>query len=101
MRAYLESPVHEAAEIYMNGQLAGCVWHPPYRVDLTHHAHYGKNELRVVVFNTAINELAGQAQPSYRLLRAKYGAEFFPQGMDNLEPLPSGILAVPKLLIEH
>ena len=101
MRAYLDSPIRDAAEIYVNGKLAGYVWHPPFRVDLTPFVHPGKNLLRIVVFNTAINELAGETLPDYRLLRAKYGVEFIPQGMDHLEPLPSGMLAAPKLLIER
>ncbi|HEY1984673.1 MAG TPA: glycosyl hydrolase [Terracidiphilus sp.] len=92
MRAYLESPVREAAEVYVNDQLAGYVWHPPYRVDITTHIKPGKNDVRIVVGNTAINELAGTSLPSYRLLYDRYGMEFEPQGMRNLEPLPSGIL---------
>ena len=98
MRAYLESPVHEAAAIYVNDQLAGYVWHPPFRVDLTPHVKPGKNEIRVVVGNTAINELAGTSLPNYRLLYARYGKLFEPQGMSNLEPLPSGILGHVSLI---
>ncbi len=30
--------------------------------------HSGANELKIVVANTAINELAGRAAPDYRLL---------------------------------
>ena len=101
MRAYLDSPIREAAEVYVNGKLAGYIWHPPFRVDLTPYVHPDKNELRMVVFNTAINELAGENLPTYRLLRAKYGVEFIPQGMEHLEPLPSGMIVAPKLLIEH
>ena len=81
MRAYLESPVREAAEVYVNDQLAGYVWHPPFRVDLTPFVKAGKNELRIVVGNTAINELAGPSLPNYRLLYARYGKLFEPQGM--------------------
>ena len=92
MRAYLESPVHEAAAVYVNDQLAGYVWHPPFRVDLTPLVKPGKNEIRIVVGNTAINELAGTSLPDYRLLYARYGKLFEPQGMANLQPLPSGIL---------
>ena len=92
MRAYLESPVHEAAAVYVNDQVAGYVWHPPFRVDITQYLKPGKNELRVVVGNTAINELAGTSLPNYRLLYARYGKLFEPQGMNNLQPLPSGIL---------
>ena len=91
MRAYLESPVREAARVYVNDQFVGSVWKPPYRVDLTSHLKAGNNSLRVVVGNTAINEVAGRAQPDYRLLRDRYGLRFVPQDMDNLQPLPSGI----------
>ena len=99
MRAYLESPVREAAQVYVNGQFAGAVWKPPYRVDLTQHTKPGQNVIRVIVGNTAINELAGKALPDYRLLRDRYGVRFIPQGMDNLQPLPSGITG-PVTLIE-
>ncbi len=92
MRAYLDSPVREAAEVYVNDQLAGYVWHPPFRVDLTPYVKAGKNELRIVVGNTAINELAGTSLPNYRLLYARYGKLFEPQGMHDLQPVPSGIL---------
>ena len=92
MRAYLESPVREAAQVFVNDQPAGYVWHPPFRVDVTPYLKAGKNELRIVVANTAINELAGTSLPNYRLLYSRYGREFEPQGMRDLQPLPSGIL---------
>jgi len=98
MRAYLESPVREVARVYVNDQFAGSVWKPPYRVDLTSHVTPGINSLRIVVGNTAINEIAGKAQPDYRLLRDRYGLRFVPQDMDNLQPLPSGITGRIKLI---
>lgn len=101
MRAYLESPVHEAAAVYVNDQLAGYVWHPPFRVDLTPHVKPGKNEIRIVVGNTAINELAGTSLPNYRLLYARYGKLFEPQGMSDLQPLPSGILGHVSLVASN
>jgi hypothetical protein len=99
MRAYLDSPVREAAQVYVNDQLAGYVWHPPFRVELSPSLKPGKNELRIVVGNTAINELAGTSLPNYRLLYSRYGMLFQPQGMHDLQPLPSGILG-PVTLIE-
>jgi hypothetical protein len=99
MRAYLDSPVREAALVYVNDQLAGYVWHPPFRLDLSRWLKPGKNELRIIVGNTAINELAGTSLPSYRLLYARYGMLFQAQGMHDLQPLPSGILG-PVTLIE-
>jgi len=75
------------------------VWRPPFRIDITTYIREGTNELRVIVGNTAINALAGQPLPDYRLLRARYGILFVPQDMDNLHPLPSGILG-PVTLVE-
>ena len=92
MRAYLESPVREAAQVFVNDQPAGYVWHPPFRVDLTPYVKAGRNEIRIVVGNTAINELAGTSLPNYRLLYSRYGKEFEPQGMRDLQPLPSGMV---------
>ncbi len=99
MRAYLDPPVREAAEVFVNGKSAGFVWRPPYRVDTTALLHPGANHLRIVVGNTAINELAGEALPDYRLLWARYGMRFVPQGMQDLHPLPSGLLG-PITLVE-
>jgi len=92
MKAYLEGAVREAAEIIVNGEHAGFVWRPPYTVDVTKFLKPGDNGLRVVVGNTAINSLAGRSLPTYRLLNERYGERFVPQDMDNLTPLPSGIL---------
>jgi hypothetical protein len=91
LRAYLEGPVREAAEVFVNGQRAGVVWHPPYTLDVSAFLNPGKNELRIVVGNTAINSMAGRALPDYRLLNDRYGERFIPQGMDNLQPLESGL----------
>lgn len=98
MRAYLESPIREAAEVFLNGQHVGYIWHPPYRVDLTPFVKAGQNHLKIIVGNTGINALAGRSQPDYRLLYARYGTLFVPQDMDHLEPLPSGILGPVTLL---
>jgi hypothetical protein len=92
MRAYLESPVREAAKVYVNDQSAGYIWHPPFRVDLSPFLKPGKNELRILVGNTAINGLAGLSLPNYRLLYDRDGVRFIPQDMQQVEPLPSGIL---------
>lgn len=99
LRAFLEGPIREAADLYVNGQRAGVVWHPPYSVDLTSFLHTGTNNLRIIVGNTAINELAGTTLPDYRLLKDRYGERFVPQGMDNLQPLPSGLLGGVRLRV--
>ena len=98
MKAYLDGPIREAAQIYVNGKLAGVVWRPPFRLDVTQYLRDGENSLRMVVGNTAINSLAGQSLPDYRLLWQRYGKLFTPQGMENIGPLPSGILGPVRLI---
>jgi hypothetical protein len=98
MRALLESPVREAAQVYINGQFAGSVWHPPYELDVSKFLRIGENQIRIVVANTAINALAGQALPDYKLLNLRYTERFTPQDMKDLKPLPSGILGPVRLV---
>ncbi len=97
-RTWLDSPIRESAIVYVNGEKAGSVWHPPYQVDVTRFLKAGDNQLRVVVGNLAINELAGQAPADYRLLNLLYGVRFTAQDMNNLSPLPSGILGKVQLV---
>jgi len=99
MRAYFEGPIREAAEVYVNRQRAGVVWHPPYTIDVTSIMKEGRNELRIVVGNTPINMMAGTTLPDYRLLNDRYGERFVPQGMKSLQPLPSGLLGRLRLKI--
>ncbi|HEY4837356.1 MAG TPA: glycosyl hydrolase [Candidatus Acidoferrales bacterium] len=101
MRAWMESPVREAAVVYVNGKRAGSVWHPPYSVDVTKYLRSGQNEIRVVVGNSAINELAGRPLPDYKLLNSRYGERATPQDMKDLQPLPSGILGRVRLIAEQ
>lgn len=99
-RAWFDPPIREAAVVYINGKRAGALWHPPYVLDVTELLHPGVNQIEIHVANTAINELAGQSLPNYRLLYARYGRRFVPQDMDHLQPLPSGMLGSVELLEE-
>ena len=99
MRAWMDSPIREAALVYVNGELAGSVWHPPYRLDVTKYLRPGRNHLKLVVANLALNALAGRSAPDYRLLNSRYGERFTPQpGMQNVRPLPAGVLGPVELL---
>ena len=100
MRAMLDSPVREAAEVWVNGKRAGAVWHPPYRVDVTQYLAPGSNRIDIKVANLALNALAGQALPDYRLLSARYGQRFVPQDTQLIAPRPAGILGPLKLVGE-
>ena len=101
MQAWLESPVREAAVVYINNQRAGSVWCPPYRLDITQFLRQGRNEVRIEVGNTAMNYMAGHSLPDYRLLNLRYGERFQPQDMDKIEPLPSGLLGPIRLMANN
>ncbi|GAB3453633.1 glycosyl hydrolase [Massilia terrae] len=100
MRAMLESPVREAAQVYVNGKLAGSVWHAPYTADVSSLLVPGANKIEVRVANLALNVLAGHALPDYRLLWGRYGKRFEPQDTQLIAPKPAGILGPVKLVGE-
>jgi hypothetical protein len=98
MRAMFESPVHEAAVVYVNGKRAGSVWRPPYELDVTSLLHAGENSIRIVVANLALNAMAKGPLPDYRQLNAKYGERFQAQDMNQVKPIPSGLLGPIRLV---
>lgn len=98
MRAWLDAPVREAAVVYVNGKRGGTVWAPPYSLDITQFVRPGENAIRVVVANLAINRMAGEPQPDYGPLHSRYGRRFDPQDMENVQPLPSGLLGPVRLV---
>jgi hypothetical protein len=98
MRAFWDSPIREAAVVYINENRAGSVWRPPYQVNVTRLLKRGENHIRIEVGNTAINYMAGHRLPDYRLLNLRYGVRFEPQDMENLQPLPSGLLGTVRLV---
>jgi hypothetical protein len=97
-QAWLDGPVREAAEVFVNGQRAGVVWHPPYELDVTPFLHQGENELRIVVGNLAINQMAGRPLPDRTALTARYGERFQDQGNELVKPVPSGLTGPIRLL---
>jgi len=100
--ALVASPIREAATVFINGQRAGAVWAPPYRVEVTRLLRDGTNEIAIDVYNTAINQLAeGGRLPDVNAVVERYGQRFRLQDLDNLQPIPSGILSVPRLILER
>jgi len=100
MRAWLDPPVREAATVVVNGQPAGDVWCPPFRLDVTALVRPGRNALAVRVGNTNMNRMAGRPLPDYRLLVLRYGDRFQPQTMEDVRPLPSGLVGPVRIAIE-
>ena len=98
MRAWLESPVREAAQVFVNGKAAGAVWKAPYEVEITGLLKPGDNAIRVVVANLALNVLAKGPLPDYKELNAKYGEKFQAQDMQSVRSLPAGMMGPVKLV---
>src|SRR5262249_52419010 len=98
----LAPPMREAATIYVNDKRAAAIWAPPLRLDITEWLRDGANEIRIDVHNTAINQLAeGGRLPDVGAVTERYGQRFRLQDVDNFTPIPSGLLAVPRLVLEQ
>lgn len=95
--AALDAPIREAASVSVNGVRVGSIWAAPWRLDLSG-LRPGRNTIELHVSNTALNRLAGEARPDYRLLTARFGERFTPQDSDKIAALPSGLLRVPTLI---
>ena len=91
-RAWLESPVREAARVYVNGRDAGAIWAPPYALDVTDLLAAGTTALRIDVGNLAVNHMAGRALPDFALLNLRYGTRFENQDQNRIRPVPAGLL---------
>jgi hypothetical protein len=100
MHAYFDPPIHEAALVTINGQPAGALWHPPYRLDVTKLLKPGVNHIEIHVYNTALNAWSALPAHDYGPLKAKYGDRFQMQDLEKVKPVPSGILGTIKLVTE-
>jgi hypothetical protein len=100
--ALIAPPIREAAIVFVNERRAGSIWAPPYRVDVTDLLRAGVSEIRIDVYNTAINQLSeGGRLPDAAAVTERYGQRFRLQDVDDLRPIPSGILSVPRLIVER
>jgi hypothetical protein len=98
MRAYFEPPIREAALVFVNGRQAGAFWHPPYRMEVAKLLKAGTNRIQIHVFNTALNAWSALPPHDYQPLIAKYGDRFQMQDLDQVKPVPSGIVGSIKLV---
>jgi len=99
MQTWYDAPIREAALLYVNGQRAGSLWCPPYRLDIANFLKPGRNQIRILVGNTALNYMAGRKLPDYKLLNLRYGERFQAQDMDKVQPIPSGVIGTPKIFL--
>jgi hypothetical protein len=101
MHAYFEPPIREAALVTINGQAAGALWHPPYRLDISKLLRAGQNHIEIHVYNTALNAWSAQPPHDYKPLIAKYGDRFQMQDLDKVMPIPSGLLGRVYLVTQN
>ncbi len=101
-RVEVVPPVGEIAEVTVNGNHAGVLWSPPYRLPIGHHLRGGQNRIEIRVSNTNANALAvdrGVAAFTDTAER-NYGNRFGMQQIDRATvDVNSGLLAVPRLLV--
>jgi len=85
--------VKNLAEVTVNGQPLGIVWHAPYRVDATAALKPGANQVTIKVINAWVNRLIGDLQPG----ATKYTFTVVKPYMPNSPLLPSGLLGPVRL----
>jgi len=89
--------VYNLAEVWVNGELAGTAWKPPYRVDITDYVAAGSNEIEIKSVNTWVNRLIGDAQPGLSDdEKITLTTRDFYQADDPL--VPSGLLGPVKII---
>ncbi len=71
--------------MWVNGELMGTAWKPPYRVDITGAAVAGTNRIEVRSVNLWVNRLIGDVQPD---ATRKYTFTWA-----DGRPLPAGVAA--------
>jgi hypothetical protein len=98
MHAYYDPPVREAALVFINGQAAGALWHPPYRLEVAKLLQAGVNHIEIRVYNTALNAWSALPPRDYGPLIAKYGDRFQMQDLNKVEPISSGLLGQVRLV---
>lgn len=98
MHAYYEPPIREAALVVINGQPAGALWHPPYRLEIAKLLKPGMNHIEIHVFNTALNAWSALPPHDYAPLIAKYGDRFQMQDLNQVKPISSGLLGTVRLV---
>jgi hypothetical protein len=103
-RAEIIPPVAEIAEVTVNGNDAGILWSPPYRIPIGQYLRAGDNRIEIRVSNTNANALAIDAGVATFTDTAErhYGNRFAMQQIDRaMVDVNSGLLAVPRLVMRE
>jgi len=98
--------VNHIAQVRLNGKDLGVVWTAPWEIELTGAVKPGRNDLEILVVNTWVNRLIGDAAlpPRKRTTKTNVGLQTGPrtfrafQGFASEDPLmPSGLLGPVRL----
>lgn len=95
-------PVGEIAEVFVNGNPAGILWSPPYRLPVGRHLRAGRNDIEIRVSNTAANTLSVDASviALAETVERRHGRRFVLQHLDRAtNDVDSGLLTEPRLLV--
>ena len=90
--------VKNLAEVTINGNAVGEVWHAPYRIDISKALKPGSNELVVAVQNAWVNRMIGDQQPG---VKVKYTYADVTPYKANSPLLPSGLLGPVSIYSER
>ena len=87
--------VGDIAEVILNGKKLDTIWKAPFRIDITHALHKGKNQLEIKVTNEWTNRLVGdKAAPAEKKVLSFYVNPFGGQ----YQLSDSGLMGPVKLL---
>jgi len=97
--------VRELAQVWLNGDSLGVVWHAPFQLDVTEHLQKGPNRLEIAVVNEWHNRLVGDGKlpESERLTNTNIvnGPKAWGQPWGTLPLKPSGLLGPVVLKSYH
>jgi hypothetical protein len=85
--------VADIAQVTVNGQSVGILWHPPFRADITPYLKSGENKLEIRVANRWINRLIGDADLERDFTYQPEGKNKFTDG--RLQKLPAWFYDAP------
>lgn len=99
---FLDAPIKDAAEVYLNGTRIAAIFSPPYRVDLTEAIRWGENVLEVKVYNRLINAIAAGSRYDFSEVHRTYGKRFdVIQDFDNVTAEPAGLEGAVRLVVHE
>ncbi len=89
---FIDSPVMDAAEVWLNGTLIGRLFAPPFELDLTPALRQGENQLEIKVTNRLVNQLAHTMLYDFSAVHQAYGKRMENlHDIDNLCTEPAGL----------